>query len=226
MRIFLFQHMGQKYKSTIHSFVCLRYIWFALRKIFFKKKKRTWWARKTSTLLASVNALVISSRLLSLFHPEWHPCFQSGLGPLSNLRLCFTGRGDLKEGSLEGLPQASPWQPLRKGCSSLIEQTGAKLPRKASPINATWHLSLRSGPACVCTSVLVKCCSRAKQLHVHVIKQNKAKPKPNNIPKWHVIFFLTKYVILLWRGWAGRGGRKGDKRGIQEPIHLLYIMYF
>lgn len=35
MRIFLFQHMGQKYKGTTHSFVCLRYIWFALRKIFF-----------------------------------------------------------------------------------------------------------------------------------------------------------------------------------------------
>lgn len=181
-------------------------------------KKRTWWARKTSTLLESVNALVISSRLLPLLYPEWHQCFQSGLGPLSNLRLCFTGTGtwDQKERSLEGLLQASPSQPLRKGCSSLIEQTGAKLPGKASPINATWHLSLRSGPACVCTSVFVKCCSRVKRLHVHVIKQSKAKPKPNKIPKWHVIFFLTKYVILLWWGWAGRGGRRGDKGGYRS----------
>lgn len=176
-----------------------------------RKCERSCYQFKTPSTLSSWVTSMLSVRFRSSFQ----------------LEAVFYGKGGPEGREPEGsTPSLSTTQPLRKGCSSLIEQTGAKLPRKASPINATWHLSLRSGPACVCTSVLVKCCSRAKWLHVHVIKQNKAKPKPNNIPKWHVIFFLTKNVILLWRGWAGRGGRKGDKGGIQEPIHLLYVMYF
>lgn len=131
----------------------------------------------------------------SSFHPEAVSLRKGSLG---------AERGQLIPGPAQ--------EPLKKRCSLLIEHTGAKLPGKASPINTTWHLSLRSGPVCSCASVLLNCWSRAKLLHVG--GEGKREREHNDLE-------LCCPLNMLF---CSEGDKKREKRRlrIQGLIYLLY----